>query len=273
MTSLGYKVQNVLSTFGLGVTSARELLRLQALESNQPEYDLKFLLNFSETMSGRLLHLINLSQSQIRQDLLVLAVLNFKRNGFFVEFGAADGLHLSNTYLLEKEFGWTGILAEPARIWHSKIPQNRPETILEKRCVWVESGKELEFWETKNPELSTLANSENTDEHAQARLGAEHYLVPTISLVDLLEKYSAPLNPDYLSIDTEGTEFQILESFDFTKYQFKVITCEHNYSQDRKKVFGLLTSQGYVRVLEATSDFDDWYVLESELTKKSDLFK
>ena len=273
MTTLGFKVQNVLNKFGVGVTSSRELLRLQALENNQPEYDLKFLLNFSETISGKLLNLIDRSHSQIRQDLFVLSVLNFKENGFFVEFGAADGLHLSNTYLLEKEFGWTGILAEPAKIWHSKISKNRPDTILEKHCVWTETGEELEFLETKNPELSTLAKSGNTDEHAQARLGAERYFVRTVSLIDLLEKYSAPKNPDYLSIDTEGTEFQILNSFDFTKYQFKVITCEHNFSGDRKKVFELLTSQGYVRVLENISDFDDWYVLKTELAKKPDLFK
>src|SRR5579872_4950705 len=49
------------------------------------------------------------SRSQIRQDLFVLSELNFKRDGFFVEFGAAGGVEDSNTYLLEEGFGWRGI--------------------------------------------------------------------------------------------------------------------------------------------------------------------
>ena len=68
------------------------------------------------------------SYAQIQQDLFILCELNFKRNGFFVEFGATDGIKLSNTYLLEKEFGWTGVLVEPARCYPTcrKTPAFRP---------------------------------------------------------------------------------------------------------------------------------------------------
>jgi len=62
------------------------------------------------------LEIVDNSQSQLGQDLFALASHDFKRGGFFVEFGATDGLTLSNTYLLEKSFGWTGILAEPASV-------------------------------------------------------------------------------------------------------------------------------------------------------------
>jgi hypothetical protein len=54
------------------------------------------------------------SQSQYKQDIFVLTQLGFKRNGYFAEFGATNGLELSNSYLLERQFGWSGILAEPA---------------------------------------------------------------------------------------------------------------------------------------------------------------
>ena len=53
--------------------------------------------------------------------LWILYLLDKKKNGFFVEFGACDGLHFSNTLLLEKSFGWKGILAEPNRAYQKKL--------------------------------------------------------------------------------------------------------------------------------------------------------
>lgn len=58
----------------------------------------------------------------------------FKQNGFFVEFGATNGIDLSNTYLLETEFGWNGILAEPDKYWHTSLIANRT-AIIDIRCV------------------------------------------------------------------------------------------------------------------------------------------
>jgi hypothetical protein len=58
---------------------------------------------------------VSCSKSEIFQDIFVLTVAREKRNGLFVEFGAGDGVSSSNTHMLEKEFGWTGILAEPNR--------------------------------------------------------------------------------------------------------------------------------------------------------------
>ena len=65
------------------------------------------------------------SNAQLLQDLWVLYELKEKRNGYFVEFGACDGMSLSNTLLLEKTFGWQGALAEPARAWHAALYANR----------------------------------------------------------------------------------------------------------------------------------------------------
>jgi hypothetical protein len=54
------------------------------------------------------------SYSQIRQDLFVLFALG-KTPGYFVEFGACDGVYLSNTFLLETYYGWSGLLVEPSK--------------------------------------------------------------------------------------------------------------------------------------------------------------
>ena len=89
------------------------------------------------------------SKSQIHQDLFVLSELGFKKNGFFVEFGATDGIDLSNSHLLETKFDWSGILAEPAKIWHSALHENRSASI-ETECVWKETGETLIFNEVSD---------------------------------------------------------------------------------------------------------------------------
>ena len=181
--------------------------------------------------------------------------------GFFVEFGATNGIDFSNSYLLEKYFSWNGILAEPSKKWHKDLSWNRSVDI-DYQCVWKETGEMLLFNETEIGEISTIDYFTNSDQFSEARRNGKRYEVNTISLVDLLDKYKAPKIIDYLSIDTEGSEWEILQVFDFDKYKFRVITCEHNYSSKRKLIHNLLSSHGYKRKYKKLSKFDDWYILE-----------
>lgn len=201
------------------------------------------------------------SQSQLGQDIFVLERLGWKRGGFFVEFGATDGRTLSNSWLLEKQFGWKGILAEPGRVWRKQLEQSGRSAALEFDCVWNRTGEVLTFAETSFAELSTIGDFSGRGDHN--RLGARTYEVRTIALNDMLEKHGAPAEMDYLSIDTEGSELTILESLDFARFRFRVITVEHNFMPDRERIHALLTSHGYERQAEAQSQYDDWYVLAS----------
>jgi len=201
------------------------------------------------------------SSSQIGQDMFVLAELGFKRDGYFVEFGATNGKDLSNTYMLEKEMGWTGIVAEPAMVWRDDLINNRACKI-SFDCVWSKSDEMLEFNEVGAAELSTIESFSESDGHAQSRTNGKKYNVYTVSLLDLLNQFNAPKEIDYLSIDTEGSEFEILSAFDFDAYKIKVITCEHNFTPMRGKIMELLESKGYTRKYPEFSRFDDWYVLE-----------
>lgn len=205
---------------------------------------------------------VGLSRSQLSQDLWVLSVLGAPKSGFFVEFGATNGIDLSNTYLLEKSFGWQGILAEPAKCWWNELARQR-WAVIDHRCVWSQSGVDLMFNETKIEELSTINEFSSADRHSIRRQRGKVYSVETVSLLDLLDGHSAPAVIDYLSIDTEGSEYEILSHFDFSRYTFRLITVEHNYSENRLAIFDLLTTHGYRRVLESISDFDDWYVHRS----------
>lgn len=207
---------------------------------------------------------LRFSKSQLRQDLFVLSELDFKENGFFVEFGSTNGVDLSNTHILETKFNWKGILAEPAKIWHSSLKDNRSAAI-ETDCVWRTTGEILLFNEVNDEkhsgELSTIDSFTNVDNHSKSRNSASNkYEVKTISLEDMLRKHNAPKQIDYLSIDTEGSEFEILNSFNFNEYDIKVITCEHNFTPMREKIYSLLTKNEYERKFSEYSMFDDWYV-------------
>jgi FkbM family methyltransferase len=162
---------------------------------------------------------------------------------------------------MEKKYSWHGVLAEPGRTWAPRLKANR-RCAIDLRCVWTASGQKLQFLDAADAELSTIAQFADRDSHSSSRgTGRNEYEVETVSLNDLLEAHGAPRDIDYLSIDTEGSEYPLLSSFDFERFHIRVITVEHNYVEgDRRQIYQLLTSKGYQRVLEKFSRWDDWYV-------------
>jgi FkbM family methyltransferase len=261
-------VQSSLAKMGIGVMRNEALVKLNeeywqlkgaAINGWKASRDLQFLLALPNDQGPMVLKYLVKSQAEFRQDLFVLSELNFKHGGYFVEFGATNGHAASNTYLLEKEFSWEGILCEPARIWHAELKRNRTANI-DTRCVWSQSGATISFNEVLGAGLSTINSFSSSDCHSGARQQGFRYDVETVSLNDLLSKYNAPTHIDYLSIDTEGSELEILKAFDFNKYGFRCITVEHNHTPMRDKIYSLLTENGYVRKYVEVSQVDDWYV-------------
>lgn len=211
---------------------------------------------------------LRMSKSQLAQDLFVLAELSAKKHGFFVEFGATDGITLSNTWLLEKSLAWQGIVCEPAQCWHERLAACR-KCIIDTRCVWKTSGEMLPFFEaphTVGAELSSIKGKgyypKGVLPGATGERAGIEYRVETVSLTDLLDHYQAPPLIDFLSIDTEGSEYDILSAHNFNKYRFRIIAVEHNARPIRHSIFNLLTSHGYKRKYEHASAWDDWYILE-----------
>ena len=146
------------------------------------------------------------SNAQFHQDLFVISQIDLiDEHFYFVEFGATNGVDLSNTSLFEREYLAKGIVAEPAKIYHKDLFSNRACNI-SSRCVWSLSDLLIEFFEDSNPDFSGL----NTERHFHIHKNLSRtYDVLTISLLDLLKNYSAPKEIDLLSIDTEGSEFEI----------------------------------------------------------------
>lgn len=203
------------------------------------------------------------SRSQLGQDVLALSRVGIDKAGFFVEFGATNGIDLSNTFLLEKEFGWQGILCEPARSWQEDLKRVR-DCVIDNRCVYSSSGEVVSFSETAVGELSTISRFMNSDANKVLRKASATYQVETVSLIDLLRTHDAPKYIDFLSIDTEGSEFEILNSFDFEQYSFGLICVEHNFTENRANLRTLVTSKGYSQIYPEFSAFDDWYVLAQD---------
>lgn len=222
------------------------------------------LLKMSEELKfiGHCLSNANETKSQNYQDVFALYETDYKRDGYFVEFGATDGFTISNTVLLEKKYNWSGILAEPNSHWHNDLFKNR-SCHISKKCVYSVSDETVEFIASKSPDISGIKEFASNDEHAEKRNDGDIVYVQTISLVDLLESYSAPNEIDYLSIDTEGSEYHILKAFfDNPKnYNIHIITVEHNYvNEERERIFNLLTENGYQRKFMPFSRCDDFYV-------------
>jgi FkbM family methyltransferase len=264
-------IKQALRKIGLEVIRMNELeniqLRARVAETRNKWIPSRGLTKFEEFILSKLSD--ENMYSQLQQDLIALHVESLFSSGpkYFVEFGASDGVTYSNTYLLEKSYGWSGILAEPAQTWHEQLSSNR-NSIVDRRCVWSQSGEEIEFREATDAAYSTLESHRNSDHHSVIRVDGSTYFVQTVSLVDLLDSHKAPKTISFLSIDTEGSEYEILSRFDFSKYKFNLIAVEHNYSENREPIRILLEQNGYQRVLLAKSEWDDWYVRETSETEE-----
>lgn len=199
------------------------------------------------------------SYSQIRQDLLALFAIG-ERQGYFVEFGACDGVYLSNTFLLETYYGWNGLLVEPSK-HYNKILRKKRTSQIDELCVSDKTGDRVEFLEVKDLQgLSGIAEYAFNDIHTTTRIRQGFtYGVDTISLKDLLEKHNCPSTVDYISIDTEGSEYSILNAYDFST-KFNLITVEHNNTYTKDLINDLLSSKEYIQILPEESKWDSWFV-------------
>ena len=84
--------------------------------------------------------------------------------------------------------------------------------------------------------------------------------VETISLNDVIKVYFDNVCPSYISIDTEGSEYEILKSFNLKIYRPKLFTIEHNFTENESKIDEHFISHGYVRIFRKLTAFDAWYI-------------
>lgn len=204
-----------------------------------------------------------MSFSQFGQDMHIIQnIYKDKKNGYFVEVGAYDGVNMSNTLYLEQSHNWLGICVECNPFWFSKLKENRPNTINYDYAVYNQDNQELDFI---NDDTGGCSGFVETNSHSHI-LHKNIIKVTTQTLTTILDKSNAPSFIEFLSLDTEGSEYEILKSHDFNKYLFGYICVEHNHIESaRKKIRDLLESKGYVFFRE--NNVDDDYIHETVLMK------
>ena len=182
-----------------------------------------------------------MSYSQYGQDLEVIRnIFPNKTGGYFVELGAHDGVTLSNTLLLERTYGWNGVCIEPNPVLFEKLKANRACNVSDGLAF---SSENIEF----NFSLGDLFGgiTDHIDKYTNVKRSTQIAL-KTTTLTKILDSVNAPTFIEYMSLDTEGTELEILKGIDFSKYTFGFMNIEHNFMEPRRtEIKEFLKSKGY----------------------------
>lgn len=196
--------------------------------------------------------------SQSGQDRVIDRILQGKRDGVFVDIGGYDGVTGSNTLFFEIFRNWTGVLIEP-----SAQQLKRAQTVRKCPCLgYAVAGKtgKADFMEVTSGymQMSGFLDSYDTNTLAQVRANPSHqeviHRLPKKTLQAILREQKLK-KIDYLSLDVEGAELDILQGFAFEKYDIDFMSIENNLQSSDLPEF--MRTKGY-ELIEFTG-VDDIY--------------
>ena len=196
--------------------------------------------------------------SQYSQDKFLNEVVFFnKRNGFFIDIGAHDGISYSNSLFFEKFNDWSGICVEPNPIVFNKLESNRKSINLNV-CIGSEN-KKVKFTQIEGYSEMLSGVTEKYDKKHIERINNAILIkggkkseievdMITLDVVVALKNKKI----DFISIDTEGNEFDIINSINFDFLDVKSLVIENNYNDNRVKEY--LNSLGFVLIYKLDCD-------------------
>ena len=154
--------------------------------------------------------------------------------GTCVDVGAYDGISMSNTLYFEKK-GWRCLCIEPNEEACQKCASIRKETV---RCCASDRDKDSEEFTVfyLGKENSSAISSLKPDErliqsHQHLITETKTYRVPVRSLTSLLDEFKYPKDIDFISIDTENTELDVLKGLDLIRYNVRLLVIEDNFNE------------------------------------------
>ena len=182
--------------------------------------------------------------------------------GFCVDVGASNGTSGSNTYFFEKK-GWNCICIEPNNKYVEECKKYRK--IVVNCCCGSEDNKTVEFTifnltgDNESAISSLVPDERLIKSHKHMIRDIKKTLVSVRTLNSILEELKAPLNIDFISIDTENTELDVLKGLDLTKYNIKYLVIENNFDEpyieeylksfNYKKIHRLAVNDFYEKIL------------------------
>jgi len=209
--------------------------------------------------------------SQYKQDQILYSRYfnKLSTNGFFIEIGAHNGEYLSNTLFYEESLNWNGICIEASPLLFLECKTRRK--CLSLNYAICNNNGEASFLELRgdpNPLSGLVDNYDNRhleriENHIKTIGGSGHLInVPTRKLQTILDENN--INEiHYLSIDTEGSELDILKSIDFKKTFIHVVEIENNYPDTFQEIQNILLLNGFIH--DTNIDRDEIFVNSKSL--------
>jgi FkbM family methyltransferase len=172
------------------------------------------------------------------------------RSGFFVEVGANQPRHQSQTWHLE-QLGWRGVLVEPQPDLAEELSRRRTAKVFAVACSSPQNaGKRMRFH---------VAGAHSSLDRNRMAPGTqpEHLIeVPVRPLDDILVQAEAPAGFEFLSIDVEGHELEVLSGFDLARWRPRLVLIEDHVANLNKHRF--MKNAGY-RLIRRF-EYNGWYV-------------
>jgi FkbM family methyltransferase len=198
--------------------------------------------------------------AQLNQDIFALLMNRF-RSGYFMEIGANDGFSLSNTLYLEEYFGWSGALIEANPRYMESLAHRK--AVVVNRAIAERSG-EAEFVDGG---LYGGLRERLDETHADRTRDAARITVQCITLDELFRTLQPPPVIDFLSIDVEGADLQILEAFVGSEHRIRCGCVEMNHrEEDIRKAGEILRAGGY-EVAWVGQTFQDLFFVDPGLVR------
>jgi FkbM family methyltransferase len=190
-------------------------------------------------------------REELAEQLLLRQYLCVHDTGFFVEVGANNPFDLSQTWHLAKE-GWRGILVEPIPELCEKLRMERADSVvIEAACGSPNTPSTATFTVAKDSGKSTLSSAfldKRSDVESQITVHVK-------TLNDILEEANVA-QIDFVSIDVEGTQYEVLRGFDLQKWKPRLLLVEDHLLDT--KTHKLILGQQYILVKRTL--FNNWYI-------------
>ena len=180
------------------------------------------------------------------EDLQVKKYFNNKKDGFYIDVGAYHPVHRNNTMLLY-ENGWEGINIDISYFSIKLFNHLRPKDTNLNLAISKTNGYVEMYYQKKLSQLPTI-KKENANNVFTGKIKNKKILSKTLTEVLNKSKYSEK-KIDFLDIDAEGADLDVLESLDFSKYSPELICVEY-IGKDKKdsNIFKFLINNGYENI-------------------------